>query len=71
MKLLGIQSKEVYGLFEISSKDLKLLLDALDLCQLNIDEKDIAHVKARDYFVDVFTKQMIEFEEALKRDYGA
>ena len=70
MRLLGIQSKEVFGLFEISSKDVKLLLDALDHCELKIDDKDPALVAARDYFVNVFAKQMIEFEEALKKDYG-
>jgi hypothetical protein len=70
MRLIGVQQREVVGLFEISSKDIKLLLDALDHCEINIDENNPRLVKARDYFIGVFTKQMISFEEALEKDYG-
>lgn len=70
MRLIGVQQREVVGLFEISSKDVKLLLDALDHCEINIDENNSNLVKAKNYFIEVFVKQMISFEEALEKDYG-
>jgi hypothetical protein len=70
MRLIGVQQREVVGLFEISSKDVKLLLDALDHCEINIDENNLNLVNAKNYFIEVFVKQMISFEEALEKDYG-
>ena len=70
MRLIGVQQREVVGLFEISSKDVKLLLDAIDHCEINIDENNSNLVKAKNYFIEVFVKQMISFEEALEKDYG-
>ena len=70
MRLIGVQQREVVGLFEISSKDVKLLLDALDHCEINIDENNSNLVNAKNYFIEVFVKQMISFEEALEKDYG-
>lgn len=70
MKLIGIQTKEVCGLFEISSKDLDLLLTALDNCVVHTDKNDPKTSKASAYLTDVFTKQLIAFEKALEEEYG-
>ena len=70
MNILAIQERDIYVLFEMSQKDIKILRESLSRCQISVDKTIPEDVILEERFFE-FYNQLDSLEEQLKAQYGS
>lgn len=66
MKMLGVEKRDVYFVMEFSLDDVKKLLMALNLCQIDYDSSDEEMKEAVQFFKGKFHP----YFDAIANEYG-
>jgi len=61
-KMVDIEARDIYFLLEFSLKEIKLLLDALDMAEIKYDDSKLEQKEARDYLLE-FDKFLVDLYE--------
>jgi hypothetical protein len=70
IRLLGIQERDVYALFEMSHRSIVLLAEAFRKTQINVDKTDPDDVLIEECFLS-FYRQLESLEKQLGDKYGS
>lgn len=70
MKLVDLQSRDIYALYEISLADLKKLVWCCEHAQIDFNGKDKKEVKAAEYFTKEFFPQIKNTIIEIEKQYG-
>jgi hypothetical protein len=69
MSLVAVQPRDVYALFEISHKNLGLLVEAIKRCEISIDKQDPKEIQIEEAF-QTFFNQINDLDKKLGAEYG-
>lgn len=69
VNLIAVQPRDVYALFEISHKNLGLLVEAMKRCEISIDKQDPKEIQIEEAF-QAFFNQMNDMDKKLGSEYG-
>ena len=68
MKILNIEPKDIHVTFDMSIKEIDLVLDALEHAEVNFSgDKEPALTEAATFLKDVFFKNLDSVSEEVKR----
>jgi len=70
MNILAIQERDIFVLFEMSHKDIKILRESLSRCQISVDKTIPEDVILEERFF-AFYNQLEALEDQLKAQYGS
>lgn len=70
MKLVDLQSRDVYALYEIGLKDLKKLVLCCNMVHIDFDGTVKAETEAAAYFTDEFFPQIKNTLIEIEKQYG-
>lgn len=68
--ILAIQERDVYALIEISHKNVNLLTEALNKCQISVDKTVLKDVEIEECFLS-FYQQLESLQKRLEEQYGS
>jgi len=68
MRIIGIEPRDFYLLFELNTSQIEHLLNFLDRCTVEYDSDKEKHMKeASEYVTEDFFKQLNQVSEELKK----